>query len=209
MNDCLTHILSVDDPDVITKALTTLESDGLIVFPTDTLYGLSGRINEISIQKIYRAKQRPEEKAIPVLIGQLDHLDSIVKDIRPQVLTLMKIFWPGALTLILPKRLDLPLSLSPYEGLAVRMPEHPFALKLLRQTGPLAVTSANISSYPNPANIQDVYAQLKSEVSLIIDGGILPQSLASTIVNCLSEQPKLIRKGPVAFEDILKEWNLQ
>ena len=121
MNDYLTQILPLDDPYVITKALATLQSDGLIVFPTDTLYGLAGRINEISIQKIYAAKQRPEEKAIPVLIGHPDQLVSIVRDIHPQVLNLMRVFWPGALTLILPKRADLPVSLSPYEGLAVRM----------------------------------------------------------------------------------------
>lgn len=207
MNDCLTQILPIDDPDVITKALATLQSDGLIVFPTDTLYGLAGRINEISIQKIYAAKKRPEEKAIPVLIGDLDHLDLIVRDIQPQVLTLMRSFWPGALTLILPKRSDLPVSLSPYEGLAVRMPKHPFALKLLQETRPLAVTSANISSFANPTTAQDVYAQLKDRASLIIDGGKLPQAQASTIVDCLSDQPKLIRKGPIAFEQILQAWN--
>lgn len=207
MNDYLTQILPLDDPYVITKALATLQSDGLIVFPTDTLYGLAGRINEISIQKIYAAKQRPEEKAIPVLIGHPDQLVSIVRDIHPQVLNLMRVFWHGALTLILPKRADLPVSLSPYEGLAVRMPKHSFALDLLQQTGPLAVTSANISSFPNPATAQDVYAQLAGKVSLIIDGGELPQAQASTIVDCLSGQPKLLREGPIAFEQILQEWN--
>jgi L-threonylcarbamoyladenylate synthase len=207
MNKIPTQILGFDNPEIITRAVTTLDFNGLIVFPTDTLYGLAGRINEISIQKIYAAKQRPAEKAIPVLIGDLDHLDLIVRDIQPQVLTLMRSFWPGALTLILPKRSDLPVSLSPYEGLAVRMPKHPFALKLLQETGPLAVTSANISSFANPTTAQDVYAQLKDRASLIIDGGKLPQAQASTIVDCLSDQPKLIRKGPIAFEQILQQWN--
>ncbi len=201
-----TQILSIDDPHAIPLALAALSANELIVFPTDTLYGLAGIINENSLQKIYAAKQRPEEKAIPVLVGSLDQLDQLTTIVKPEVLALMHAFWPGALTLVLQKKEGLPASLSPYPGLAVRMPDHPFALSLLQQSGPLAVTSANISGGQNPSTAEEVYAQLNGRVALILDGGRHPGGKASTIVDCQAEEPQLLREGPIPFEDILRVW---
>ena len=206
MNELQTQILPIDDPHAIPLALAVLAAGELVVFPTDTLYGLAGQINETSLQKIFAAKQRPEEKAIPVLVGSLDQLSGLASLIKPEVLALMHAFWPGPLTLVLPKKEGLPPSLSPYPGLAVRMPDHPFTLRLLQQSGPLAVTSANISGGANPTTAQDVYAQLKSRVDIILDGGKLPGGKASTIVDCQSREPLFLRKGPIPFEDILNVW---
>ncbi len=206
MSDLQTEILSIDDPNAIPLAMAALEADKLIVFPTDTLYGLAGQINEICLQKIYAAKQRPEEKAIPVLVGSLEQLDQLASMVKSEAFALMHTYWPGPLTLVLPKKEGLPPSLSPYPGLAVRMPDHPFALNLLKQCGALAVTSANISGGPNPTTAEDVYAQLKGRVALILDGGKHPGGQASTIVDCQSQEPLLLREGPIPFEDILKVW---
>jgi L-threonylcarbamoyladenylate synthase len=206
MSNLQTRILSIDDADAILFALAALGLDELIVFPTDTLYGLAGRINESSLQKIYAAKQRPEEKAIPVLVGDLQQLDQLASSIKPEIFTLMQAFWPGPLTIVVPKKVGLPTSLSPYPGLAVRMPDNPFALSLLQQSGPLAVTSANISGAENPSTAHDVYAQLSGQVGLILDGGKHPGGQASTIIDCQSEAPILLREGPIPFMDILRIW---
>lgn len=206
MNSLPTRILHIDHPLAIPTALTALEADELIVFPTDTLYGLAGRINEISLKKIYAAKQRPEEKAIPVLVGDLDQLDQIASQVKPEVKALIQAYWPGPLTLVLPKKEGLPPSLSPYPGLAVRMPDHLFALRFLRQSGALAVTSANISGSSNPSTAEEVYAQLNGRVALILDGGKHPGGQASTIVDCQSDEALLLREGPIPFQDILKAW---
>jgi L-threonylcarbamoyladenylate synthase len=119
----------------------------------------------------------------------------------------MERFWPGALTLVLPKQPYLPTELTPYPGLAVRMPDHPFALQLLQELGPLAVTSANLSDQANPQTAQEVLAQLAGRVDLILDGGKLKIGQASTIIDCTQAEPALLRAGPIAFEAILESWN--
>ena len=201
-----TQIVSINDPQAIPLALKTLANDELIVFPTDTLYGLAGKINEISIRKIYQAKERPEEKSIPVLFASVDQLNQLTEDLNPKVLALIKAFLPGPLTLVLPKKSGLPPGLSNNSGVALRMPNHAFALDLLAQSGPLAVTSANISGHENPSTAEEVYAQLNGRVSLILDSGSHPGGLASTIINCQQGEPQLLRQGPLTMEDILKVW---
>ena len=206
MSTIFTHIIPINEPEAIPLALSVLERNDLIVFPTETLYGLAGRINDISLQKIYAAKQRPEEKAIPVLIGDLRQLDLLTAEIKPGVIALISTFWPGPLTLVLPKIEGLPHSLTPYPGLAIRMPDHPFALQFLRQSGPLAVTSANTSGGLNPTTAADVYAQLNGRVALILDGGVHPGGQASTVIDCQGDSPVLLREGPIRFEWIQNIW---
>ncbi len=206
MTQLETQIISINDSQAIPLALKTLANDELIVFPTDTLYGLAGRINEISIRKIYQAKERPEEKSIPVLFASVEQLNQLTKDLNPNVLALIKAFLPGPLTLVLPKKANLPPALSNNSGVALRMPDHPFALDLLAQTGPLAVTSANISGHENPSTAKEVYAQLNGRISLILDSGSHPGGLASTIIDCRQVEPQLLRQGPLSMQDILKVW---
>lgn len=201
-----TQIIPINDPQAIPLALETLANDELIVFPTDTLYGLAGRINEVSIRKIYQAKERPEEKSIPVLFATVEQLAQLTDELNPKVLALIKAFLPGPLTIVLPKKTGLPPALSNNSGVALRMPDHPFALDLLAQSGPLAVTSANISGKDNPTTAQEVYAQLNGRVSLILDSGSHPGGLASTIINCQQAEPQLLRQGPLSMEDIMKVW---
>jgi len=202
-----TQVISATHPEAIELACEVIRSGGLIAFPTDTLYGLGCDPHlPTALQKIYAAKGRSASKAIPVLISRTDQLESLVYGLPEQSTRLMERWWPGALTLVLPKNPDLPPDLTPYPGLAVRMPDHPIALSLLDQTGPLAVTSANLSDHENPQDAQGVLAQLDGVVDLIMDGGSLLGGQASTIIDCMASEPKLLREGPIPFSAILERW---
>ena len=107
-----------------------------------------------AIGRLYQAKERSENKAIAVLIGDVDQLGQVAGELNPAARRLAQAFWPGALTLVVPRRADLPENLSPLPTVGVRMPDHAFARSLLRQAGPLATTSANLSGGPNPRKRQ-------------------------------------------------------
>ncbi len=202
-----TQLISAAHPDAIALACQVVRSGGLIAFPTDTLYGLGcDPHSPTALQRIYAAKGRATSKAIPVLISHPDQLTNLVTGFPEQAVKLTEEWWPGALTLVLPKNPDLPPDLTPYPGLAVRMPEHPVALSLLDQTGPLAVTSANLSDHENPRDAQGVLAQLNELVDLVLDGGKLSGGQASTIIDCMGNEPKLLREGPIPFSEILERW---
>jgi len=207
MNARNTLVLPINDPKALLLSQEYVQAGKLIVFPTDTLYGLAcDPTNPAALRDIYAAKGRSTLKALPVLIGALEQLDQLVENIPPQAQRLMERFWPGALTLVLPKQAHLPSELTPYPGLAVRMPNHPFALELLQALGPLAVTSANLSDQTNPQTAQEVFAQLAGRVDLILDGGKLKIGQASTIVDCTGAEPTLLRAGPIPFETLLQAW---
>ena len=208
MNLRKTVMLPVQDPTALDRAKAILAAGGLVVFPTDTLYGLAANpVDAHALRDVYSAKERPTEKALPLLVGALDQLDQVVSVLPKGAQRLMSRFWPGALTLILPKRAELPPELTPYPGVAVRMPNEPFALELLRATGPLAVTSANRSDAANPQTALEVFEQLAGRIDLLIDGGRLNIGQASTIVDCSQADLKLIRQGPIAFEALLDVWS--
>ncbi len=203
-----TQLIKATHPDTIALACKVIRSGGLIAFPTDTLYGLGcDPHSTTALQRIYTAKGRAITKAIPVLISHPDQLASLVSELPERAIRLMETWWPGALTLVLPKHADLPPDLTPYPGLAIRMPNHSVALSLLNQIGPLAVTSANLSDHENPRDAEGVLAQLDGLVDLILNGGELVGGQASTIVDCMGSEPKLLREGPIPFNAILERWN--
>lgn len=198
-----TVILATDDPKAIPTAKNIIQNHGIIAFPTDTIYGVAAdAFSPEGIQKIYQAKERPEEKALPVLIGDLSQLDKLVLYISDHVRRIAVAFWPGALTLILPKGPNIPPDLSPYPTIGIRMPDHAFTLKLLQETGPLATTSANISGGPNPTSAQIVEEQLGGRVDLILDGGPTPGPTASTVIDTTTPELKVLREGPISLFDL-------
>lgn len=201
-------ILKDNAANALTQARSILEMEELIVFPTDTLYGLACLPHsEIALAKIYTAKHRSQAKAIPLLIGAFNQLDDFVQSIPNCARILMDALWPGKLTLILPKKPGLPNLLSPFEGIAVRMPNHPFALELLGKTGPLAVTSANISDHENHADPKEIIQELGEHIQLLINGGVLLETKPSTIVDCTQSTATVLREGAIPSEtikDILK-----
>ena len=149
----------------IQAALRILQNGGIVAFPTDTVYGLGAlAFNKNVIESIYKAKNRPIEKAIPILIGDLSDFEKVAGDIPNMALRFASRFWPGSLTCIVPKTQTLPLAVSAKSTVAVRIPDHVDARALLRAAGPMAVTSANISGGQNPSTAQEVYDQLNGRI---------------------------------------------
>lgn len=186
------------------RALQVLKSGGIVAFATDTVYGLGSlAFNNSAIESIYAAKDRPIEKAIPILIGDLSGLDQIADDIPDMALRFASHFWPGPLTCILPKKPILPAAISATHTVAVRIPDHPDARALLRAAGPMAVTSANISGQPSPSTALEVYDQLKGRIPLILDGGKTQGGIPSTLVDCTGETPAILREGPISLSELM------
>lgn len=193
----------------IQTALEVLQNGGIVAFPTDTVYGLGSlAFDNTAIGSIYIAKNRPIEKAIPILIGDLDDLDKIAVDIPNMALRFAERFWPGPLTCIVSKKQTLPLAVSATSTVAVRIPDHHDARALLRAAGPMAVTSANISGQPSPSTAQEVYEQLNGRIPLILDGGKTKGGIPSTLVDCTSDKPIILREGPITLSELLATLNL-
>jgi len=201
-----TEILPPGYPQAILRAQAMLQGGELVAFPTDTVYGLGAAINDPqAIDQLYLVKGRDTAKAIAVLIGSLDDLPQVARNMNRNALRLAERFWPGPLTLVLARQAGLPDNLSPLPTIGVRMPDHPVALALLQQTGPLAVTSANLSGHPSTNTAQQVYQQLGGLIPLIIDGGQTPGGQPSTVVDCTNPEPAILRAGPILLEDIQAE----
>ncbi len=201
-----TKIIPAGDNEALQRALDTLRSGGLVAFPTDTVYGLGAlAFDGKAVESIYLAKDRPVEKAIPVLIWDVSDLEKISDEVPERTLRLASRFWPGPLTILLPKKPTLPESVSASSTVAVRVPDHAVARKLLRATGPLAVTSANISGQASPSTAEEVLAQLNGRIDLIIDGGRTPGGIPSTLVDCSLDEIKILRVGPITLAELLSD----
>ncbi len=199
-----TRLLPASHPDAIAQALRVLRAGGLVAFPTDTVYGVGAlAFDGAAVESIYTAKDRPVEKAIPILFADLEDLDQVAVEVPAMARILAAHFWPGPLTLVVPKKPTLPEAVSATDTLAVRIPDHPVARALLRATGPMAVTSANISGQASPTDAQEVLRQLNGRIPLIIDGGVTPGGIPSTLVDCLGGEPVLLREGPLTRAQIL------
>ncbi len=142
------------------------------------------------------------EKAIPVLIGDPADLEKVTLEVPETAVRLAARFWPGPLTLVVPKHPDLPEAVSATSTVGVRVPDHPLARALLRAAGPMAVTSANLSGQPSPSTAQEVFAQLGGRIALIIDGGKTPGGVPSTVVDCAGAELQILRTGPVSKDEI-------
>ncbi|MBI1793030.1 MAG: threonylcarbamoyl-AMP synthase [Chloroflexi bacterium] len=199
-----TQVISAKSQNAIQLALEILSAGGLVAFPTDTVYGLGAlAFDGKAVESIYTAKDRPIEKAIPILIGDARGLDKIASNVPDMARRLAARFWPGPLTLIVPKLPTLPETVSATDTVGVRVPDHPVARALLQAAGPMAVTSANISGRPSPATADEVQAQLGGRIALIIDGGRAPGGIPSTLADCTGRQPIVLRAGPISLEQLL------
>jgi L-threonylcarbamoyladenylate synthase len=198
-----TIVIPANSDVAISRALETLKRSSLVAFPTDTVYGVGALVFDAgAVESIYAAKDRPVEKAIPILIGGAEDLDKVTSGVPPIAAKLAARFWPGPLTLIVPKHPHLPDVVSATPTIGVRVPDHPVARSLLTAAGPMAVTSANISGNDSPKTAEEVSRQLNGRISLILDGGETPGGVPSTVVNCLGTEPVILREGPVTLKDI-------
>lgn len=199
-----TKVIKTNHPQAISRAHKVIQKGGVIAFPTDTVYGVgSSAFNSQAVEKLYEIKKREREKAIPILLAERAGLDNLVSEIPLKAQILMDRFWPGPLTLILPKNPGLPTVLSPGSTVGVRIPANPFTRDLLKTTGPLATTSANISGLESSHTAADVMGQLGGKISLLLDGGQTPGKQGSTIVDCSKEKLHILRRGPILEDEIL------
>jgi L-threonylcarbamoyladenylate synthase len=198
-----TEIIRADHPSAISHAVDVLKHGGLVAFPTDTVYGMAALpFKEENVEGLFSAKGRSNTRAIAILIGDYKDLKSVVMQFDEKSLRLAHRFWPGPLTLVVPKLPILPDALSQDGTIGVRMPDHPIALALLRKIGPLAVTSANISGEENANTAEEVNRQLNGRVHLILDGGKISGGVPSTVVDCVSASLTILRQGPITMEAI-------
>jgi L-threonylcarbamoyladenylate synthase len=198
-----TEILPASDPNAIRHAADVLRHNGLVAFPTDTVYGVGALVFRAgAVQRLYVVKGRSTDKAIAVLVAGNGDLPKVAQGLTPAAQSLARKFWPGPLTLVVPKHPDLPVEVSPLPTVGVRMPDHPVARKLLELTGPLAVTSANRSGEPNSLSAADVLEHLSGRIDLLLDGGDVPGGIPSTILDCSGATPQVLRAGPISSQEI-------
>jgi L-threonylcarbamoyladenylate synthase len=198
-----TKIIPTSHPNALKIALQLLRAGEIIAFPTDTVYGVGAlAFDATGAQVIYRVKQRPPEKALPILLGDFAQVSQVAAEVTPLARKLAAAFLPGALTIILPKHPKLPREVSALDTIGVRVPNHAFARALLRAAGAMAVSSANLSGADNPQDAKQVYAQLNGSLPLILDGGRARGSVPSTVVDCCGTKPIVLREGPVSFAEI-------
>jgi len=187
------------------RAGESIRAGQLIAFPTDTVYGLGASpYNASAIEALYAAKGRIMSKAIPILIGDLSHIEKVALALPEPLRRLADAFWPGPLTLILKRHPDLPRDLSGLATVGVRIPDHDGARLLLQQTGPLAVTSANRSGSVEPRRAGDVLEELGDAVSVVLDGGMTPGGIPSTVIAFEHGGLVVHRNGPLSRDRLEK-----
>ncbi len=202
--ETITQLIPADAPGAIDRAAAWVRQGRLVALPTDTVYGVGcAAFDEAAIGRLYAVKQRPYHKAIPILLADLADLTAVTAHVPSVAQVLIQHYWPGPLTIILPKHPALPAALSPNEGIAVRIPDHAVARALIRAAGgAMAVTSANRTGQPPAQTAVQAAAYLGDGVTAVIDDGPALMSQASTIVDCTGNDPRLIRFGPISWTEI-------
>jgi len=192
----------------IEKGVKILQKGGVIAFPTDTVYGLGAdAFNATAVERIYEIKNRPMHRQLPLLIADVEQLTTLAKPIPEIAWFLAKRFWPGGLTLVLPKTDSLPVYLAPEYTIAVRVPDHPVCLALIQHLGnPIIGTSANISGQPPALTAEEVRQQLGGKIDFIINGGKCPGGKESTVVDVTRESPTILRQGVIPSHEIDKAY---
>jgi L-threonylcarbamoyladenylate synthase len=198
-----TEIVQAGDENTQTRAVEILKAGGLIAFPTDTVYGVAALPWDVNaVARLYIAKQRSKSLPIPLLLPDADGLHRVAT-LAPELTPLTEHFWPGGLTLVLPKTEIVPDVVSPGPTVAVRVPDLALARDLIRGAGGvLAVTSANISGQPSPVTAGEVEQQLSGRIDLIVDGGPCPGGVPSSLLDCTASPPKLLRRGAIPEENL-------
>jgi len=189
--------------DLLRLAGEILKKGGLVAFPTETVYGLGGDgLNKESSKKIYAAKGRPSDNPLIIHIADMEALPFIVKEVTPQAKRIAEVFWPGPLTMILPKSDKVPKETTGgLDTVAVRMPSHKVARKLIEYAGGyVAAPSANASGKPSPTLAKYVVEDMDGRIDMIIDGGEVGIGLESTIIDLTVEPPQILRPGFITEE---------
>lgn len=189
----------------ISTAAALLQRGELVAFPTETVYGLGARVFDAEqVQKIFIAKKRPQDNPLIAHIAEAEQAQRIVRSISPIAQKLMQKFFPGALTLVLPKHPDVPAIVSAgLDSIAFRMPAHTLALELIRSVGqPLVAPSANLSGKPSPTTAKHVLQDMQGRIAAVLDGGECGIGIESTVLSLLEATPRILRPGAIHAEMI-------
>ncbi|MGD9622870.1 MAG: L-threonylcarbamoyladenylate synthase [Mycolicibacterium sp.] len=188
----------------VAAAIGALRSGRLVVMPTDTVYGIGAdAFDRDAVAALLSAKGRGRDMPVPVLVGSWDTIQGLVLSVPSSARELIRAFWPGALSLVVRQAPSLQWDLGDAHGtVMLRMPMHPVAIELLREVGPMAVSSANISGRPAAHTAEQAREQLGELVQVYLDGGPAQQQIASTIIDLSGARPILLRHGPVTAEAI-------
>jgi tRNA threonylcarbamoyl adenosine modification protein (Sua5/YciO/YrdC/YwlC family) len=188
----------------LAAATTAIRAGELVVLPTDTVYGLAAdAFDPAAVRRLLAAKGRGREMPPPVLVGSVATLGALAATVPPWAADLVAHHWPGPLTIIVREQSSLQWDLGDTRGtVAVRMPHDPVALALLERTGPLAVSSANLTGRPAATDADQAAEMLADRVSVILDSGPTLDDRPSTIVDCTGPQPRVLRVGAVAVEEL-------
>ncbi|KUI35658.1 threonylcarbamoyl-AMP synthase [Mycobacterium sp. IS-1496] len=204
----MTELFDCTDPDNratgIATAVSALKDGGLVVLPTDTVYGIGAdAFNNDAVAALLAAKGRGRDMPVPVLVGSWHTIEGLVYTVPHTARELIRAFWPGALSLVVRQAPSLPWDLGDANGtVMLRMPLHPVAIELLREVGPMAVSSANISGRPAAVSAADAREQLGDLVDVYLDAGPSERQAASTIVDLSGAHPRILRTGPVTAEAV-------
>lgn len=192
--------LAIRREESLARAALELKGGRLVVVPTDTVYGLAAdAFNAFATAMVFQVKRRPRSMPLPVLVGHAREAWALAERVPEAATLLADRFWPGALTLVLPEQESMIWDLGETGGkVAVRMPDQPELLDLLRRTGPLAVTSANITGEPTPRTAAEIASTLGHGVSLYLDGGPSPREIGSSILDLTGDKSVLVREGAIA-----------
>ncbi|MED1202911.1 L-threonylcarbamoyladenylate synthase [Heyndrickxia acidicola] len=200
------YVDTIESASLLEEAAKALKSDEVVAFPTETVYGLGANAkSDTAVEKIYKAKGRPNDNPLIVHISDYSELDELVESIPAKAKKLMDAFWPGPLTVILERK---PGVLSEYvtAGLStvgIRMPDHPVALRLIKKSGlPIAAPSANQSGRPSPTSAKHVMDDLSGRIAGVLDGGETGVGVESTVIDCSLEPPMIFRPGGISKEQI-------
>src|SRR5690242_9855674 len=190
----------------IASAISAVKGGRLVVLPTDTVYGIGAdAFDNAAVAALLSAKGRGRNMPVPVLVGSWHTIDGLVYTVPDSARELIQAFWPGALSLVVRQAPSLQWDLGDAHGtVMLRMPLHPVAIELLREVGPMAVSSANISGRAPALTAEDARGQLGDLVEVYLDGGQAEQQAASTIVDVTGAAPRILRPGPVSADDIAK-----
>lgn len=190
---------------VLTAAADVIRAGGVLVYPTETLYGIGAdALNPSAIAKVIAAKKRNESKPILILAHSIPMVRTLVAEIQHSAYSFMEGFWPGPLTIVFKAARNIPAEITQGSGtIGIRIPSSKFCIELLKRCGcPLTSTSANISGEPVHRTIEEIHRALTAGIDLYIDAGSLPESKPSTVISVVNHPPKLIREGVISFETL-------
>lgn len=202
-------VLEAAAPNAIEWTAERISSGGVVAIPTDTVYGIAASLAfEDALARIFTVKGRPGDKTLPVLISSTDLLARVARDVTGETLVLLDRYWPGPLTVVVAARSGMPSVVTgPGDTIGVRLPNHPLAIEVIAKSGgAIACTSANRSGEPPARTAGEVAASVGDGLDLILDGGMTPGGVASTVISVEGDTIRILREGAIPAEHLLAAW---